>query len=119
VGKRITRTFVYVYRLDLLCLARLHGQANVHPADIVLLRRRLGMLTQTVSAMAVLNGILVSVLQVKGKDMTLVEEFNATLSILGRRRLVTAGADALARCGTEQYQQLLELAQVGAACLVP
>jgi hypothetical protein len=80
------------------------------------LRRRLGMLIQTVSAMAVLNGILVSVLQVEGKDMTLLEELNA---VLGRRRLVAAGAGALVQC-TEQYQQLLlELAQVGAACLGP
>lgn len=73
------------------------------------------MLIQTVSAMAVLNGILVSVLQ-EGKDMTLLEELNA---VLGRRRLVAAGAGALVQC-TEQYQQLLlELAQVGAACLGP
>jgi hypothetical protein len=73
------------------------------------------MLIQTVSAMAVLNGILVSVLQ-EGKDMTLLEELNA---VLGRRRLVAAGASTLVQC-TEQYQQLLlELAQVGAACLGP
>jgi hypothetical protein len=63
------------------------------------------MLIQTVSAMAVLNGILVSILG--EDDMTIADEI-----ALGRRRLLAAGGDALARCGTDQCS-------VGAACLGP
>jgi len=48
-------------------------------------------------------------------DEIITDEEAIKRAFTGRRLAV--GAGALGQCGAEQYQQLLELAQVGAACL--